>query len=565
MLRCHLRYNNIQNRTIKTLHTPVYKINNSEYRENLLSAIKQLDSILNSSSYNKQLLYQGKYKSFPQLINSNDSIKLQKIIRDYTDSLQLNEANNKLKQIDPASKLGKIGLQLFLDTYNGKVSPLATSLAISLMTQYNQYPHPETMKGINMAIRQVQEYIQGNKISANSKSEVDAIVDRLCADNKDSEIIKKILVSLDYQLKSDEIVRVVRGNKTFDEIEVTKGWKFSNGILNSNEAYLRSLEIPQKKLVYIDSKLLVLVYDGALKDANKILPSITYATKLKKPLLLITSGNCSGDALTSIIINNNKNKRQDNPSRTIVIRYDPKNNNGLRLEENHNLINFLKLPNSLGSIYSPNYSEYVPSKMCADQYYGELDSLKATVDEAFLHNEIAWEDGQECNQIQKTITLKIGAQSEIEIDQRISKIDNLINDIICQGLKSGFIPSYGISLAKCTSTLSELLKSSMNSYNKIGIESVLNILYSEMEKSLKSVYGMNSFEATKNVSNTSNDPSFTNAQLRIQEPIQDVTKLGIVEPWNKLNDCLNNTITFMNLLTSCNTIISRVFEKPKKN
>ncbi|CCE61485.1 hypothetical protein TPHA_0A04100 [Tetrapisispora phaffii CBS 4417] len=558
---------NVFSRTLKTLHTPVYKINTLPTREILLQKIIDLDNILCQSSHNKFLLYQWKYRNTPQLITSDDYLISQKVVKDYIESLQQDDANSKGLQRHKESKLGKIGIQLFLECHNNNVTQLSTSLATGIMKIYNKNPSKSTLEGIKLAFDLLRNFLNENKIQINDKEEVNAVVKKQLNDNeKDIQIVNKVLESIDYNLFSDDIVRFVRGNTFLDNLEVTKGWKFCDGIIASNEPYLRSLDIPKKKLVSIDSDLLVLMVDGKLTEANKILPSIKYATRSNKSLVLIIDGEVKGDALAAISMNNNKNKRNNNVSRTIILKYNPASFNGISLQENHSLINYLKLPLGVSSIYSPNFSEFAPSKVSADNFFGSLNSIKATTGEAFLYSDSSWDmtSDPDMQFIRKTVTVHVGASSKVEIDQRIGKLDNLVNNILCNGLAEGFLPSYGTSLIKCIPLISKLESSIDDTDVKLGINAVMDALQLSMISSLKNLSGHKLIQVTNNITETAYNSSFEQAKIGNTDEFIDLVKLGILEPWNKVDTTLQNTLKFINAMTSFNIVVSKVFEKPKK-
>lgn len=558
-------YRQVAVRTIKTLHTPVYKTDQLFTKQALLTGIKLLDKVINSTSYNKSLLYTGKYNATPKLITSQDSLKLQNVVRELLDGLQMDQAMSISEQTDPVRKLGTIGLQLFVDCHDRNILPMSTTLTKILMEHYNKYPEEQTLRGIQSGLETVRKFLRENKVTVRDKKTVDALVKKLAPTNEDSEIVKRVLEAVDYKLYSDEIVRVVRGRRTVDELDVSKGWKFPAGIMDTNEAYLKSLELPQKKLVSIDEEMLVLVYDGTLRDAGKILPTLHHAAKLNKSLILMVTGDCVGDALTSIIINNNKNRRQGNKSRTMILKYNAKANRNLSLQENHDLIKFLRLPQGFSSIYSPQFSPYVPSKICAAEYYGKLDSIKATTGEAFLYNSIDWDQGEPDNKfLRVTVTLNVGGNSEVEIDQRRSALDNLINNVLCHGLSEGFIPGYGVSLVKAIPVITHNIEGLTNISTKFGVESVVTALAIPMQIALENVYGYSKFQIAKIISDTIENSSFTNANLGRSSASQDLLEVGVLEPWNKIDQCLANVSLFIKLLSGCNTVVSQVFEKPKK-
>lgn len=552
------RINRPSVRSVKTLHTPIYDGRQLATRQYLLNDIAILDNVLNSTSHNKSILYTSKYKRLPLMISGNDSVRVNQFVRELSDSMQLSETLNQQRQRDPAKKLGKIGLQLFMSCHDNNITPLSTSLTCNLMKHYNRYPYKETVEGICESIAQVREIIDQNKIILDEPRDIDKLVDKLAKTTRDAETIKRVLSILDYQLYSDDVVRVVRGRKTYDEVEVAEGWKYPCGVMNTDEAYLRSLELPTNKIVSINKESLVVVFDGTLREADKILPSLHYASKQGKSLVVVVSGECVGDALTAITINNNKNKRQGVDCRTVILRYIEKDHNNTRLEENLDFIQFLKLPRALGSIYSPKFSECVPSSASAPEFYGVIESLKATTGEAFLYNSQEPEEEINNDALRTTLTVKVGGDSEFEIDQRRAELDHIANDVLCHGLADGWVPTLGVALAK---SIPYLKISDREDQKRVGTEAVTESLTLPLEHAMSNLFYFNKFKAAQLIGQTITEPEFTTAYL--EEPTC-MRQAGLLEPWNKVDKCLSNVANFIKLLSSCDVLIAKFFDKPKK-
>ncbi|GAV46563.1 hypothetical protein ZYGR_0A01550 [Zygosaccharomyces rouxii] len=552
-------------RTVKTLHTPIYETGQLSTKQSLMQGIKLLDNVVNSTTYNKTLLQLSKYNTNPKFITSRDSIRLQNVVRELLDGLRMDEVMTGRERQDHQSRLAKIGLQLFCEIHESNILPISTSLTLTLMAEYAKSPNVTTLRAMLDGLEKVRTFLTENIIHISSTVDIDALVDKLTILREDSETVKQVLKALDYKLYSDDLVRIVKGRKTTDEIDVSKGWKFPAGILDTNEAYLRSIELPQKKLVSVDDEMLVLIYDGILRDANAVLPTLHHASKSKKSLLLMVTGDCTGDALASIVISNNRNRRQGIKSQTFIIKYDTKANDGISLHENYDLVQFLRLPQGFASVYSPDYSTLVPSKMCANQYYGKLDSLKATTGEAFLYNPIEWSGEEQENPFTKmTVTVNVGAQSEIEIDHRRNFLDNLINNTLCHGLSKGFIPGYNVALAKAVPLLEKLAFTAQDVDTKMGYEAVIMALAQSLQRSLTNAFGYNKFTSTSLLAETIKDPNFSTAAIEPMGDLQELSRSGILDPWDKVDRCLASIASFMRILSSSDKIVAQVFEPPKK-
>ncbi|SCU93799.1 LAME_0F05028g1_1 [Lachancea meyersii CBS 8951] len=543
-------------RGVKTLHTPIYNGLELKNRQDLLSQLRVLEKIIISSSYDKSLLYSGKYKKLPQLISGGDSVKLDYVLKEFLTSMQLMEAENPAIQKNPTAKLGKIGLQLFTDCHQENVTALGTTLSRALAERYNQLPQPSTLNGLEVALAKVRAFLKESRILVKNRDEIDVLVQKLCSHEQNAISIKKVLEKLDYKLVSNDVVRITRGRRTEDELEVSNGWKFPGGVIDSSEPYLRSLQIPKNKLVSVNSPMLVLVHDGDLRDANNVLPALHFAAKQGKSMVVIVNGEYKGDALAAITIHNNKNARQNVNSKAIVFKYSSRGHDGISLQENVDFLNFLQLPHGVASIYSPKFSEFVPSSASATQFFGSLESLKATTGEAFFYN-----PGTEMENraLRTTVTLHIGGESELEIDHRRAELDHVINNVLCHGLSQGWLPSQGISLVKA---IKELEGVSKENPLYVGHQAVIETLTAPLENALRNKYSVHRFQAAAATSKTIEESDFKTAFL--PDKCSAMEK-GLLEPWSSVDQALRGVSGFLKLLSSCDVLVTRYFDKPRKD
>ncbi|AMD21600.1 HFL256Wp [Eremothecium sinecaudum] len=537
-------------RGLKTLFTTIHDAKSLTTRQHLLHNIQLLDRALNEATHNKTLLFESKYNHRPLLLSSKDTIRLENAMREFVESLQLTQGYNQHLQLDSKQKLGKIGLELFMECHKGKISPIASALSLGLISIYNRHPSKQTLEAITSSVRKARDFIKANKVNLTSREEIDSLVDSLSLSLVDSVAVKKVLATLDYKPFSMDTVRVLRGKKMQDEIEVSKGWKFPVGVSSASESYLRSLDLPVKKLVSTE-KAIVLLWDGPVYESRKILPTLHYASREDKPVLLISTGEVSSEALSVISIHNNKSRRNGAVSRVVLLRYNERDHNGLPLHQNIALASFLGLPKGCESIYFSDYSESIPSKASGADYYGSLESLKATTGECFLYNSLQAEKLGDSQHSTTTITLNVGGSSELEIDQRRASLDVIINDILSHGLASGFVPSHSISIAKCAGLVST-----------DGLNSAISDTFSRpMQSMLSNMNGLAPFHAAGLVARTVQETKFCIASMPTGET--DLIKAGLLEPWQTLDEILANVLDFVRLLAGCNVVVSRICETPK--
>lgn len=567
--RNHLAFRTLS-RSLKTRCTAVFSADDAATRLYLVKYIKLLDKVLNSATYNKPLLYGGKYNSVPKLIEPRDWLQLQQVIKNLLGSFQQPQTTSRdLQGLNDT--VSRLGVGLLEEIFGSNVTGTSTTLILNLIEQYNKKPGKETVEGITYALEQLRKFLRTNKVFLRDIQEIDKLVDGLTSSERDAQLVREILQTLDYKLVTDDVVRLVSGRKMEDELEVSKGWKLPTGVFSSNDPYLRSLDLKNKGFLAVDQEMFVLVFDGTLRDSKDILPTLAYINKQNKPLLLVVTEDCTDDALVSITINNNKNRRQNSDAKVIILKYSSEQNNGLSIQENPDFIQFLKLPEGMVSIYSPEFSDFVPSTVSGPMFYGRLESLRATTDEALLYNPTAIgakETDLESNPfLRTTVTVRVGGDSEQQIHTRRSLLDNIINNVLCNGLANGFIPSYGIALAKAIPFLSVLKEGEPEDEKYvskvIGLDGLLSCLDIPMIVALSNTTGMNRTQVKTLVAETMNT-DFRSAVLSSGAEPQDVTSMGWLEPWNRMDESLANVIAYLKLVLGPNTVITRVYDKPTK-
>lgn len=543
-------------RGLKTLSTPVHYMGSIESRRSAISLLYLLDRVLHDTSHNKSLLYESKHNRLPSILSTDDHMRLQNVVRELLDSMELTDVKVPYSQ---HKHLGKLGLQLFMNCNKGHVNPTSTTLAVGFWNAYIKHPTVSGLEVIASLLSSVREYLKLHRIYLASHKEIDSLVWHAVNKNRrDAELLFEVLKKVDYNLLSNGIVRFTKSDRTTDSIETAVGWKTLFGYLHANTSYVKSLSNGQSSspVISIDEELLVLVYDGTLRHAKSILPSLKYSEKLDKSLLIVVSKDCVGDALAAVTINNNKRKRAGLASKIVLMRYDTKTNDNLTIQENKEFLRFLRLPNGIESIYSPEFSDLVPSKITASRYYGSLESMKASNGEALLYNPPIGLDG--VNSLLKTITVKVGGDNEFEILKRIGKLDNLVNDFLCKGIAQGFIPSHGIALIKSIPHVNSVFESNPRAIDK---DTLLSVLELPMKRALRNMLGLQKNQVSKLVMENLDEPKFE--VIKLENGWEHAAHLGALEPWVTMDTTIASVISFLRLLASCEYTITKIVEHPK--
>lgn len=100
---------------------------------------------------------------------------------------------------------------------------------------------------------------------------------------------------------------------------------------------------------------------------------------------------------------------------------------------------------------------------------------------------------------------------------------------------------------------------------KVGINAVLSAVILPSEVAFKNAYGYNYYEINSLIAGAINEKSFPMAKFSPNSEPVNTVKDGNLEPWSKMDSCLAGVETFIELLTSCNTIITCVYKKPERH
>ncbi|CAI8506043.1 unnamed protein product [Hanseniaspora opuntiae] len=268
-------------------------------------------------------------------------------------------------------------------------------------------------------------------------------------------IIESILKILNYKIKSQDQVRVVRSDSIDDQIDIQDGWRLNNGCKSDNDRYLSSLNLldttsrKNLKVLTINGGVKTLVIDDMVIRDPKILKNLLEYLKVSdQSLVIFINGNIKNEALTDISMWNNKNKRQGCNAKCVIIPVRDNDSTVMEhtyLAEDLDFLNFINLPNGQLSIlnkYTPINFEELKSAEDFELFLGHLDSIKFTNGESFLYsksgadkiNEMVEKYSSEGyvypKNLKTTITVKCGGNTLIEMDDKRQELDYIMNEYL---------------------------------------------------------------------------------------------------------------------------------------
>lgn len=271
-------------RGLKTLHNEVRFAN--EARMAVLQGAHELYKAVSVTlgPKGRNVLIEQKYNSVPKITKDGFSIAQELRLRDKYQDLGC----QLLKRI--ASKS---------NNESGDGTTTSTVLAYSILSETLKHvatgANPQELRrGVELAVEAVVRFLGARKtaISGEDLAQIRSIA--LVSSNGDHSLAQLLTQALS-QVGADGSVSIEAGKTIRDEIVVSKGMRFPNGYISSQFGSAAG-----KKTTLVDP--LVLLFKGDLSNAQHILPSLSYARRLKKPLLIVTQ-DLRGDALAITLLN----------------------------------------------------------------------------------------------------------------------------------------------------------------------------------------------------------------------------------------------------------------------
>ncbi|XBW35432.1 hypothetical protein QEN19_000998 [Hanseniaspora menglaensis] len=302
-----------------------------------------------------------------------------------------------------------------------------------------------------------------------TKQEIQSLIDTNFKEHK--TILESILKILQYKITSQDQVRIVRSDTIDDQIDIHDGWKLNNGVKSDNDRYLSSINLldttsrKNLKVMSINGNVKTLVMDGiTIRDPVYFKNMLNYLKITNQSIVIFINGDIKNEALIEICMWNNKNKREGLSSKCIIIPVRDNDSTVLdgsmpKLSEDLDFLNFINLANSQLSILNEFTPINFPELQSAEDFelfFGQIDSLKFTNGESFIYSK---EGSEKINNLLKlyasdgyifpdslktTITLKCGGENLIEMDDKRTQLDHILNEFFYSVFTSGGLKTNNI-------------------------------------------------------------------------------------------------------------------------
>lgn len=459
-------------RSLKKLYTPIKDIRH-EKQEKLLYHLRYIyDNILSRKIEGENrlpniLLQNNKSTKKPMSMIKNNKQFLAWLERYNFEVEEKNILEDKETPADSYRNTEMIALRsllLYIKQVNYDVDlNILFKMCIKMIEIYDLTPHTSKQTQLQEFIKLIKNLEIKLRHNSSTQINVQDIQRIINNDFKQYKtIIESILKILNYKIKSQDQVRIVRSDSIDDQIDIQDGWRLNNGCKSDNDRYLSSLNLldttsrKNLKVLTINGGVKTLVIDDmVIRDASFFKSLLEYLKVSNQSIVIFINGNIKNEALTDISMWNNKNKRQDISAKCVII--PVKDNDSTVLEhtylaEDLDFLNFINLPNGQLSIlnqYTPIKFEELKSAEDFELFLGHLDSIKFTNGESFLYSKTGSDKINEMvekyskdgyiypKNLKTTITLKCGGNTLIEMDDKRQELDYIINEYLFSIFQAG--------------------------------------------------------------------------------------------------------------------------------
>lgn len=413
----------------------------------------------------------------------------------------------------------------------------------------------EVRIGIQAAIDEVIKFLESNKKQISSNEELKQIA--IISSNGDTEL-GEIIAKAVNEVGKDGIISVENGHKVVDELEIKKGLRFNEGFIKPAFGNISS----EKAKVTLENPL-ILLHKGELRDAQHILPALSFAQQSSRPLLIVTEA-MEGDALAIALLNKLRNQVH------VVVVKAPGFGDARTeyLEDFSAATGATVLDPQVGEIASAASKELFGSSASAviaskETVIIEGAGSKENVDSRIeaIRTKLEQKDIRigERDSLKERLAkltsgaavIKVGGVSQFIVKEKKDRLDDALG-ATHSALQTGFLPGGGVALLKASEHLKSIKFDSLSFDAKLGISIVQSALTSPFDKILSNSGIEHGHIKSKLLDSFSKG---VNAQTG---EIVDMYEAGIVDPMGSVKGALLNSAGVTSLLSSAEVAITNV-------
>lgn len=468
------------------------------------------------------------------------------------------------KEIDNKDPLQNIGIEMIREVASktgdiaGDGTTTATVLAHNMIANCidfvdNEKANPIWVKrGMEAALKDVETRLEAMAIPVNDNIEVLKNIATISANN--DELLGEIISSAYSDVGMYGLVQMSKGERNETYTEMINGIEFERGFLSPYFAN------DSENIIADYEDVVILFYDGVIKDAQEILPIVEQAVNKRLPLLIVADEIKDG-ALKMLVINRFKqnipviavkapsfgDKRKD-------LMYDMAVLTGGKYVSDLTGLTLDNITlNDLGQadriIVSDVSTKIIGGRGEQSEIEDRYNRVKKTVES--IENPAArktYEKRLATLSLKGAAIIKVGAATETELFEKMDRVEDAIYATKA-ALEGGVIPGGGAALAWLEKNTSKFTHE--NNDFVIGYEIVINALNQPMLKIIKNS-GQNIdlsslYEFLKDANTGYN--ALTNEWVNMVEA-------GILDPYKVTRTALRNAVSIAASVLTTEVIIS---------
>lgn len=409
-------------------------------------------------------------------------------------------------------------------------------------------------RGINKASNALTEQLSKNAKPVKSSKDINQVA--LVSANWDIEIADLITEAME-RVGKDGTITVVGGNGYESSLSVVEGMEFNQGFLSPFFITDQDRQICDFKDSYI------LLYENKISSMKEVLPVLQMVAKTKKPLLIICDS-IDGDALSTLVVNNNRGTIQSVAIKAPNFGDNRKNimediaclTGGKYICQGSNLslesITLDDLGVAEGIVVSENDTTIFkgggdPSviKQRVQNLRNRIQSMEVSHDRSFLQTRLA-------KLTSGVAIISVGAKSESEMSERKDRVDDALH-ATRSAVEEGIVAGGGVALIRAFQDIRKTFYDHATSEDE---KTGMGIVAKAIEAPLKQLVLNAGREGALVVSEVQKQPPEFGYNV-LDDTYVNMVDSGIVDPKKVTRSALQHACSVAGLLLTTECIITK--------
>lgn len=410
----------------------------------------------------------------------------------------------------------------------------------------------ELAKGINLAVKEVVQYLEKKATPCNNKKAVSQ-VGTISANNDQG--IGDIIANAMEAVGEEGVITVEAGSRADNELDTVDGMEFDRGYLspyfvNDQQGMKCELENP-----------LLLLVDKKVSNIREMLGLLEGVAKTGRPLMIIAE-DVEGEALATLVVNNMRGivkvcavkapgfgDRRKAMLQDIAILTNGRvvsEEIGVNLEE----ITVEDLGSAKRIMVTKDSTTIVDGN-------GSLEAIKTRCEQIKAEKEQASSDYDKEKAQERLAKLaggvaviKVGAATEAELNEKKARVEDALNATRA-AVESGVLPGGGVALVRSITCLDKL--KGENEDQDMGISIVRKVLAAPLRQIIS-----NGHEDPSVIVNKIMEGSGNMGYNVMSGEYGDMMEMGILDPTKVTRSALVNAASIACLLVTTNCTITNI-------